>query len=125
MKRSVVDAKHHLWDTRTNSYPWLNGPPYPSSVAGDVQPIAAPYLAEDFRRDTSAFDVIKTVHVDAGCSDPLGETRWLAGVAARHGFPNAIVAGAKLEARDFAAAVEKQLAFPACARFSTGIPNRC
>ena len=111
--RTIVDPHHHLWDTKTNRYPWLTGPPYPPSFAGDVAPIAGPYCAEDYRRDASAYDVRKTVHVDGGCADPFAETQWLNTIRLAHGFPNAVVAGARLEAPGFPAALERQLAFPA------------
>lgn len=110
--RTVVDAHHHLWDPRVEDYPWLRGPPYPSSVAGDVAPIAKPYLAGDYLADTAAFDIRKTVHVDGGCKNLLAETAWLADRAGESGYPNAIVAGARLHDPAFAEQLEQQLRYP-------------
>lgn len=112
MKRSIVDAHHHLWDPRAHNYPWLQGPPYTSSVAGDIAPIAKPYLIEDYLTDTAAFEVRKTVHVDGGCSDLLTETQWLATAADISGIPTAIVAGARLHSADFPAQIERQIEYP-------------
>jgi predicted TIM-barrel fold metal-dependent hydrolase len=111
-KRVLVDAHHHLWDTAALSYPWLTGPPYAPTVAGDVAPIAMPYLVEDFRREASAFDLHKSVHVDGGCTDLLAETRWLETVNSKHGIPNAIVAGARLHEAGFAQDLERQIECP-------------
>jgi predicted TIM-barrel fold metal-dependent hydrolase len=112
LKRSIVDAHHHLWDPRVKAYPWLSGPPYPSSVAGNIAPIAKPYLIDDYRADTAAFDVRKTVHVDGGCADPSAETVWLALQARERGIPNAIVAGVRLHDPAFPRQLEQQLDHP-------------
>lgn len=111
-KRPIVDAHHHLWDPRALPYPWLSGPPFASSVAGDVAPIAAPYLAADYLADAAGYEIVKSVHIDGGCSDPLGESRWLAGISAAQGLPTAIVAAGRLHAPTFAAELERQAAFP-------------
>ena len=65
-KRPIVDAHHHLWDPGAMPYPWLSGPPFASSVAGDVAPIAGRYLVEHYLADAAGYDVVKTVHVDGG-----------------------------------------------------------
>ena len=58
--------------------------------------------------------MVKTVHVEANWdpADPVGETRWLVEIAARHGVPNAIVAQAWLEREDVADVLAAQAAFP-------------
>src|SRR5690606_36444085 len=65
------------------------------------------YLVEDYLRDVEGCGLIKSVHVQAGWSepDPVGETRWLQQLADRHGFPNGIVAEVDLTAPG----VEQQL----------------
>ena len=75
----IVDPHHHLWDLERFSYPWLSGRPLPSSVAGDVAPIAKSYLLDDYLADTANQNVVKSVHVDAGfdSSQPVEESRWL------------------------------------------------
>ena len=44
----IVDPHHHLWDLERFSYPWLSARPLPSSVAGDVAPIAKSYQLDDY-----------------------------------------------------------------------------
>lgn len=111
-KRTIVDSHHHLWDIGTNSYPWLDGPPFAPSVAGDVTPIASNYLLADYRADAAVYDLIKSVHVDAGCADPLAETAWVQAIADAAGMPIAIVAHVPLQALDAEARLAAQSAFP-------------
>lgn len=109
-RRAIVDAHHHVWDTEHHCYPWLSGPPYRPSIAGNISPIAKNYLIDDLRRDASSYDLRKSVHVDGGWDEPLSETRWLQELAATNGLPNAIVAGVKLHQPDIAAQLEMHAA---------------
>lgn len=99
-----VDAHHHFQDIESHYYPWLCDKEAPAKLEGDISPIRANYLPEDFFRDLSSTDLIKSVHVQNGWDprDPVGETRWLQVLADRTGFPNAIVAYADLAAADVA-----------------------
>jgi len=112
MKRPIVDAHYHLWDPQAEAYPWLDGPPYPASVAGDVAAIAKPYLIEDYLADSSSFDVRKTVHVEAGCQDLVAETAFVSEQADKAGISTAIVAGAELQDPEFPRKLERQSRFP-------------
>ncbi len=107
-KRAIIDPHHHLWDLQRNRYPWLQQRPLGPSVAGDIAKIAHDYLLDDYIADTAAFDLRKSVHVEAAWdpTDPVGETRWLQTIADRRGFPHGIVAHADLQAAD----VERLLA---------------
>jgi len=110
----IVDPHFHLWDLERNHYPWLMQRPLPASVAGDVSPIARSYLLEDYRRESTRWQVIAAVHVDAGFdpSDPVAETRWLQEVGAVSGFPLGIVAAAQLHDPAVERVLEAQAAFP-------------
>jgi predicted TIM-barrel fold metal-dependent hydrolase len=110
---AIVDAHHHLWDTERHSYPWLSGPPFRPSVAGDVSPIAKNYLVDEFLGDVSGYDLRKSVHVDGGWTDCLSETKWLHTIGETYGFPHAIVAGVKLHQADIATQLERHAAFAA------------
>jgi predicted TIM-barrel fold metal-dependent hydrolase len=111
--REIVDAHHHLWDRTVLPYPWLEGPPFGPSVAGDVGPIAGSYLLDDYRADAAGYRLTASVHVDGGTSDRLGETAWVQALAAAHGLPTAIVAGVQLHEPDAEAVLAKHAAFPA------------
>ena len=111
--RAIVDAHHHLWDTRQHPYPWLSGPPFAPSVAGDVSKIAGNYLVDDFLGDAAGYEVRKSVHIDGGSPNTVAETRWLATIGEKYGLPNAIVAGVKLHQADIDVQLEKHAAFPA------------
>jgi predicted TIM-barrel fold metal-dependent hydrolase len=110
----IVDAHHHLWDLDRNLYPWLRAEPDPDAWVGDVTPIRRSYLVEEYLAEASACGVERSVHVQAEWDprDPVGETRWLQGVADRDGFPHAIVAAARLEDPDVDQVLEEHAAFP-------------
>jgi predicted TIM-barrel fold metal-dependent hydrolase len=93
----VVDCHHHLWDLR-NAYPWLQEQAGRLEVHGDDSGIRHDYLVEDLRTDAADVPLVKSVHVDAGAADGWAESQWLQGIADEHGFPHAIVAGARLGA---------------------------
>jgi predicted TIM-barrel fold metal-dependent hydrolase len=97
----IVDAHQHFWDLERNYYPWLCDRDLHAFRYGDYSAIRQTYLPPDYRRDSSGFDVVKTVHIEAEFDPekPVAETLWVEGLAAEHGLPSAIVAQARL-ARD-------------------------
>jgi predicted TIM-barrel fold metal-dependent hydrolase len=103
-KLRIVDPHQHFWDLSRSDYPWLCGPePIPFRY-GDYGPIRRNYLPPDYRRDSAAFEVVETVHVEAEFDPtrPLAETEWLETVQAEHGLPSACVAQAWLDRDDVA-----------------------
>ncbi len=110
----IIDAHMHLWDLTLGKHPWLCGPALPVFRYGDYTPIRRQYLPDDYRRDAGPMKVAGTVYVEAEWdpADPFGETRWVHAVAAREGFPNAIVAQAFLDADDAGDVIAGQAAFP-------------
>lgn len=109
-----VDAHHHLWDLSILSYPWLtgDGDPAQTAITGDYGAIRVDWLPERFARELGSQHVIATVHDEAAClpSQAVDETRWLAEVSARYGFPNALVVFCDLRADDAAATLGAHLA---------------
>lgn len=94
----IVDPHHHLWDVTRNRYPWLQDEPFHDRGWGDWSALRRDYLIDNFLRDASGQDLIKSVHVQANYDprDPVGETRWLQDTADQRGFPHGIVAYANL-----------------------------
>lgn len=109
----TIDAHHHLWDLDAVRYPWLSGPPVDAHF-GPYEKIRRHYRIADFLRDIRPQHVVKSVHVEAGAdpADAIAETRWLQGVADRHGYPHGIVAHADLAAPDARARLEGHSRFP-------------
>lgn len=100
-KRRIVDAHHHLWDLgRGYNYPWLQDAPSGEGLLGDIAPIARDYKLAAYRLDTSNYELVKSVHIEAVPADAVEETRWLQGVAETGGFPHAIVARVELQKPD-------------------------
>ena len=110
----IVDAHHHIWDLTLKAHPWLVTPPFRPARYGNSTPIRRNYLPADYRQDIRRFNVVKTVYVEAewNPADPIGETRWVHEMAARHGLPNAMVAQAWLDRADAAEVLAQQAAFP-------------
>lgn len=107
----IVDPHHHLYDLDHYRYPWLQDGVKPAAF-GDYRAICRNYLLEDFLADCRNQNVVKSVHLDVGFdpADPVGETRWLQGLADTHGFPHGIVGYADLAQPDVRAALEGHLA---------------
>jgi predicted TIM-barrel fold metal-dependent hydrolase len=110
----IIDAHHHLWDLSRNYHPWLCDEPMLPFRYGDYARLRRDYLAADYRRDTKRFNVCATVYVEAEWDprQPTGETHWVHEIAAREGFPNAIVAQAWLDRPDAADVLAAQASFP-------------
>ena len=95
-------------------HPWLAPGARIPFRYGDYESIKRPYLPEDYRRDSIGHDVRETVYVETEWdpADPVGETRYAASLAARSGWPNAIVAQAWLDRADVAEVLDAQAACP-------------
>lgn len=110
----MVDAHHHFWNPTRHLHPWLAPGVRVPFRYGDYESLKRPYLPDDYRRDSHGYDVRETVYVETEWdpADPLGETRYAASLAARHGWPNAIVAQAWLDRGDIADVLAGQAACP-------------
>jgi predicted TIM-barrel fold metal-dependent hydrolase len=109
----IVDPHHHLWDLGHNRYPWLQDEPFHDRGWGDWSSLRTDYLIDDFLADARGQDLVKSVHVQANYDprDPVGETRWLQGIADRHGFPHGIVAYANFAADSIASTLDAHAEF--------------
>jgi predicted TIM-barrel fold metal-dependent hydrolase len=98
----IVDAHQHFWDPERNYHPWLEPDAAIPFRYGDYSSIKRPYLPMDYCKDIGSYDVRMTVYVETEWdpTDPLGETRYATELAARYGWPNAIVAQAWLDRDD-------------------------
>jgi len=100
----IVDAHHHLWDLSLDRHHWLREQTDPA--------LAHSCLPEDYLRDTSGYDIVASVHVEANwdASDPVGEIAWLDGLDLPVGIAARYVGFADLAAAD----IERRLdALPA------------
>ncbi len=100
----LVDAHMHLWDLSLGRHPWLcDEPPIPFRY-GDYRAIRRSYMPPDYRRDAAGLGIAATVYIEAEWdpAEPTGETAWIASLAEREGFPNAVIAQAWLDREDIA-----------------------
>ncbi|WAG77288.1 amidohydrolase [Metapseudomonas furukawaii] len=109
----IIDAHHHFWDPQLNFHPWLSGSETIPFRYGDYSAIKRRYFPEDYLADAGGHRVVATVYVETEWDprDPIGETRFIHGVAERYGAPNAVVAQAWLDAPDAAEVLAAQAAF--------------
>lgn len=109
----IVDAHMHIWDLSLGKHPWLCGEPIPFRY-GDYSSIRRTYLVDDFLADTGPLNVVASVYIEAEWdpADPVGEIRWVHGVAAEKGYPNAVAAQAWLDREDVADVLAGVSAFP-------------
>ena len=114
MRVTLIDAHHHLWDLKQNPYPWLQEANEPHFFMGNYDALKKNYLWPDFEKDTSAHNVIATVHCEAEWSrdDQVGETKWLSEMHQRIGHPSAIVAHAWFHTDNSDEILARQAAFP-------------
>lgn len=109
----IVDAHQHFWDPIRNPHPWLKPDVNIPFRYGDYSAIKRRYLPDDYFADAAGHDVRQTVYVETEWdeNDPIGETRYAAGLAGEFGVPNAIVAQAWLDRADIGAVLAGQAAF--------------
>jgi predicted TIM-barrel fold metal-dependent hydrolase len=110
---TLIDAHHHLWEIGRDKHPGLRGDRH-DFFMGDNSAIRRDYLPDDYRRDAAGHNVLTTVHCEAEWErdDQLGETRWIASLSERHGFPGAIVAHAWFETPNAEEIIAAQAACP-------------
>jgi predicted TIM-barrel fold metal-dependent hydrolase len=108
----IVDAHQHFWDIGRNYHPWLVDEAIPFRY-GDYAALRRNYLPADYLADAAGHRIVATVHVEAEWDprDPVGETRWLAALRERTGFPTVAVAQARLDREDVAEVLTTQAGF--------------
>jgi len=123
-----VDCHHHLWELDRLEYPWLRNPgdPAQTAITGDYAGLRVDWPAERYERDAAGQNVIATVHVEAACipEQAVVETRWIDGIAAIHGFPNALVVFCDLSDDRAAETLESHLATSSLVRSVRSRPDR-
>ncbi|WP_347302619.1 amidohydrolase family protein [Croceibacterium sp. TMG7-5b_MA50] len=114
MRVPFVDAHIHLWQLDHLHYPWLMPPFADDGPNGSVEAIARHYSPTDYLADMDGWNLVGSVHVDAGADavHALEETEWLEGLAAEHGVPTGIVAFAPLHDPAVGELLAKQAAHP-------------
>ena len=90
----IVDAHHHFWDIARNPHPWLQSRPRIAFRYGDYEAICRDFLPGDYARAAAPHRVLRNVVMEGewDSADPVGEARWMAGLAERSGTPHAMAA---------------------------------
>jgi predicted TIM-barrel fold metal-dependent hydrolase len=110
----IVDAHHHLWDLKAGRYPTKQDQYDEHFFLGDYRKICRDYLPGDYAADLAGFDVIGSVHIQAGRAqaEQVEETAWLTEVHARTGLPSVFVGHAVFTQPDCAEILAGHAAFP-------------
>jgi predicted TIM-barrel fold metal-dependent hydrolase len=100
----IVDAHHHLWDRSLCRHPWL--------LEASQGVLAQDCMPADYQRDAKAYDIVGTVHVEAGwdASDPFGEIAWIDALEKPATMATRYVAAAQLADPGAAAVLERHAA---------------
>lgn len=111
---AVVDAHHHFWDPRQNYHPWLCDRPPIRFRYGDYSALRRRFMPDEYFAAAAGQNVVATISMEGEWDprDPVGESRWMQGVAERYGCPQAHVAQAWLDAPDVEAVLTAQAALP-------------
>ncbi len=109
----ILDAHHHLWDLKLEKHPWLLPQAGRRKIFGDTTPLYRNYLPDDLERDAAGLDLVGSVHIEASWdrNDPVGETRWIAGLRERNRLPTVAVVRAPLDEPGVGAVLEAQCEF--------------
>ncbi len=109
-----LDAHHHFWDINSNYHPWLCDEPQIPFRYGNYADIRTNYLPKDYEDDTTQFEIIGSVHVEAEWNpeDPVGETRWLADISESCQHPVVFVVQARLEQNNIEEILSGHSPFP-------------
>jgi predicted TIM-barrel fold metal-dependent hydrolase len=107
----VIDTHHHIWMRKDVA--WLRDPPIRRAI-GDFFGLRRDIPVEEWMHDVVPQGIVKSVHVTAnwGAARALDETRWLQGIADKHGFPHGIVCQADLADPDVDTQLKAQKQFP-------------
>lgn len=63
--RPIIDAHHHVWDTRRNYHPCLRDEPMIPFRYGDYSAIRRDFLPEDYQRASAGHRIVGTITVEA------------------------------------------------------------
>lgn len=115
----IVDAHHHLWAYGMGKHGWLDRQADAGEEGlpmGSLAPLRRDFLVEKYLADAKGFNIVASIHVEAGWSDDTGgeESAWLDTldrriVAARHIFH------VPFDAPDAAARIEQEARHPRAA----------
>ena len=110
----IVDAHHHLWDLQAGRYPAFQDHYEADFFLGDYRKICRDFLPTDLAAAYAGFDIIGTVHIQAGRAAPerVQETAWIEAIHAEWGLPNAIVGHVIFTQPDCAGVLEQHARFP-------------
>lgn len=109
--QKVIDSHFHIW--RRNDQPWLVGPMVPR-IFGAYEPIRRDYPIEEFLADQQGSGVEKGVYVQTNWAreDFEREVAFVSEIAARTGWPHAIVGYADMTADDVRPQLDRLITYP-------------
>ncbi len=109
--QKAIDAHFHIW--RQKDQPWLMGPMVPR-IFGPYEPIRRDYPIEEFLADQQGSGVEKGVYVQTNWAKEDFETEaaFVSDVAARTGWPHAMVGYADMTVDDVRPQLDRLARYP-------------
>jgi predicted TIM-barrel fold metal-dependent hydrolase len=92
-KLPILDCHQHFFDARRLRYPvFVERSAGFESLLGDYSALPRVYLPDDYLREVTGFDVVKTVWAEFLSDDPVGEVQWAQELARSTGRPHGMIA---------------------------------
>jgi len=109
--QQIIDSHFHIW--RQKDQPWLMGPMVPR-IFGPYEPIRRDYPIEEFLADQQGAGVEKGVYVQTNWAKADFETEvaFVSDVAARTGWPHAVVGYADMTVDDVRPQLDRLIRYP-------------
>lgn len=109
--QKIIDSHFHIW--RQKDQPWLMGPMVPR-IFGPYEAIRRDYPIEEFLADQAGSGVEKAVYVQTNWAkeDFEKEVAFVSEVAARTGWPHAVVGYADMTVDDVRPQIDRLVKYP-------------
>ena len=99
----ILDCHQHFIDTRRLHYPvFAQRSAGFEALVGDYAALPRVYLPEDYAHDVAGLNVVATVCAEFIAEDAPAELRWLSGLGAAGGHPDALIAPVDFQSPDLA-----------------------
>ena len=99
----ILDCHQHFIDARRLTYPvFAQRSAGFEALVGDYAALPRVYLPQDYARDVAGLNVVATVGAEFIADDAPAELRWLSGLGAAGGHPDALIAPVDFQSPDLA-----------------------
>jgi predicted TIM-barrel fold metal-dependent hydrolase len=111
---AIIDCHVHFVNVHAHSYQLFKERSASfEALVGDYSALPRRYLPDDYLKDASGFNVVKTVWAEFLSDDPLAEVRWAQNLSCKYGgYPHGLIALADFLSPDIAQVIERYASIP-------------